>query len=173
MNKKESMRDVAFLAIGEAAVAALSVLGAFLISLFTDFSFDYTVFTGALLGGCVAVLNFLFLTVSVNRAVDTYLSLRGSREMTDEEAEKFTAEHSAIIQNRIKLSFIIRTVSILVILVLAFITRLFNPLCTVIPMLASQPIVYLGEFIRKKNDKSPDPEKFKRYDNDNEEKQEI
>ncbi len=163
MNKKESMRDVAFLAIGEAAVAALSVLGAFLISLFTDFSFDYTVFTGALLGGCVAVLNFLFLTVSVNRAVDTYLSLRGSREMTDEEAEKFTAEHSAIIQNKVKMSFIIRTVTMLLILVLAFITKLFNPISTVIPMFASQPIIYLGEILRRKSDAPADPEKFIKY----------
>ncbi len=153
MNKKESIKDTAFLAVGEAVVAGLVILGAFIISLFTEYAFDFTAPLGAALGALVAFANYLFLTISVNRAVDSYLKIRGSREMTDEEAEKFTAENSQIIQNKIKLSFIVRTASMLVILVIAFITGLFNPLCTVIPMFTSQPIVYLGEIIKGKTKK--------------------
>ncbi len=168
MNKKESLGDVLFLAAGETVTAGLVILGAFIISLFTDYAFDYTAVTGAVLGAAVATANFLFLTLSVNSAVDSYLKIRGNREMTEEEAEKFTAEHSQLIQNRIKTSYIIRTFSILAVLVIAFLTRLFNPLCTVIPMLAGQFIINLGEIIRKRKDKVPNPDNFVKYDKEEE-----
>ncbi len=150
MNKKDSMKDVTMLAVGEALLAGLVVLGTFVISLFTDYIFDLSAMLGALLGALVTVLNFLFLTISVNRAVDSYLEVRGSREMTEEEAEKFTAENSMVIQNRIKTSFIIRTVSMLAALVVAFVTGLFDPICTAIPMLAFRPLIYILELLKRK-----------------------
>ncbi len=150
MNKKDSMKDTAVLAAGEAAVAVLSVLGAFLISLFTDFVFDYTAPLGAFLGAVISIANFLFLTLSVNRAVDSYLEIRGTREMTEEEAEQFTRENSAIIQNKIKVSYLIRTFSMVAALVLAFVTGLFNPICTAIPMLMFRPLLYISELLKGK-----------------------
>ncbi len=152
MNKKQSDRQVWLLLIGEIIIAALTVLGAFIVSLFTEYTFEISAVTGAFLGALVVVLNFMFLTLSVNRAVDGYLEARGSREMTEEEAELFTKENSMVIQNKIKISFIIRTVTMLASLVLAFITGWFNPLCTAIPMLMFRPLIYISETLKGKTE---------------------
>ena len=150
MNKTNKYGGVLLLAIGEAVAMGLVVLGAFIASLFTDFVFDFTAPLGAALGAAVIICNFIFLTISVNRAVDSYLEVRGSREMTDEEAEQFTEQNSAVIQNRIKLSYIIRTVTMLAALVLAFVLKWFNPICTAIPLLMFRPIIYVSEIIQGK-----------------------
>ena len=168
MNENKSNREITVLLFGEAAVALITVLGAFVLSLFLEFEFGYTVITGALLGAAVVVLNFAFLSISVNRAVDEYLAVRGSREMTEEEAERFTAENSMVIQNKIKTSYIIRTTTMLVALVIAFLTGWFNPLCTVIPFLAFKPILSIGEILRKNNDTAPNPNNFIKYENNDE-----
>lgn len=153
MNEKTKYKDTVFLSVGELAVAGLTVLGAFIASLFTDYIFNYSAILGALLGAAVIIANFLFLTISVNSAVDSYLKIRGSREMSEEEAEKFTQENSMVIQNKIKVSFIIRTLTMLGTLILAFITGWFNPLCTAIPMLMFRPLVYISEAIKGKDGK--------------------
>ena len=93
-SKKSSYRETVVLAIGELAVAVLTVVGFLIADLAFGTGFSYNVFTGAALGALVIVLNFFFLSLSVNRAVDSYLEIRGTQEMSDEEAEKFTAEHS-------------------------------------------------------------------------------
>ena len=150
MNDKQNYSEVMRLLVGEIVVSVLTVLGAFAISLFTDFVFDFKAITGVILGTAVTVLNFLFLSVSVNSAVKGYLEIRGSREMTDEEAERFTQENSMVIQNKIKTSFIIRTLTMLAALILAFLTGLFNPLCTAIPMLMFRPLIYISELLKGK-----------------------
>ncbi len=154
MKKNSKYQEVVFLAVGEILVAALTVLGAFIVSLFTEYVFDFSAILGALLGAVVIIGNFLFLTISVNRAVDSYLEVRGSKEMTDEEAEKFTDENSMAIQNKIKTSYIVRTVTMLLTLVIAFVfLKVFNPICTAIPMLAFRPIIYATEIIKGKAEK--------------------
>lgn len=168
MDKKENNRELRVLIFGEAAVAVLTVAGAFLVSLFSEYVFGFSAVTGALLGALVVVLNFAFLSLSVNRAVDEYLAVRGSREMTEEEAERFTAENSMVIQNKIKTSYIIRTTTMLAALVIAFLTGWFNPLCTVIPFLAFKPILSIGEMLRKKYDPAPDPDNFVKYEENDE-----
>jgi hypothetical protein len=168
MDKKENNRELRVLIFGEAAVAVLTVAGAFLVSLFSEYVFGFSAVTGALLGALIVVLNFAFLSLSVNRAVDEYLAVRGSREMTDEEAEKFTAENSMVIQNKIKTSYIIRTTTMLAALVVAFLTGWFNPLCTVIPFLAFKPILSIGEMLRKKYDPAPNPDNFVKYEENDE-----
>lgn len=168
MDKKENNRELRVLIFGEAAVAVLTVAGAFLVSLFSEYVFGFSAVTGALLGALVVVLNFAFLSLSVNRAVDEYLAVRGSREMTDEEAERFTAENSMVIQNKIKTSYIIRTTTMLAALVIAFLTGWFNPLCTVIPFLAFKPILSIGEILRKKYNPAPNPDNFVKYEENDE-----
>ena len=126
-NKKSRYRDVLYLAIGE-ALAALAVAAVFLIIK----RFDLKVLLGAFLGAAVAVLNFLYLSYSVNRAVDKFMSLRGEREMDEEEAEKFASEHVGEIQNAQKLSYVIRTFTMLGALVLAFLSGWFNGMHTTI-----------------------------------------
>ncbi len=156
--------EILALAVGEVVVGAL-VCGGFAIADSLGFAeFDYRVITGALLGVLVIVLNYLFLTLSVNREVENYLALRGNREMDEEEAEKFAAENSMPIQNAIKTSYIIRTATMLAALVVAFVTKWFNPLATAIPLLAFRPLLSLFESLRRKKDKTPDPKKIVKYE---------
>ena len=137
------------LALGEAIVSAL-VCAAYLVI----GKFDCTVLTGVALGSVVTVANFVFLTLSVNRAVDRYLALRGSREMDEEEAEKFANQHAMAVQNAATRSFIIRTVTMLAALVGAFLLEWFSPLATVIPLLMFRPLLYVLELIKRKRDKA-------------------
>jgi hypothetical protein len=154
MNReKEGILDVALLLIGEVIVSLL-VIGLHLLfdllfeAEFWDFS--YRVITGAALGSVVTVANYAILTATVNKAISNFLRLRGTREMSEEEVIQFTNENSMQIQNAIKLSFIIRTVSILATLVVAFLLDWFAPLATVIPLIMFRPIITAAEFLKRK-----------------------
>lgn len=149
MKNKPSL-DITLLTLSEIAVAALVVLGYVIADIAFDVPFSYRVITGAALGVTVTVANYAFLTLSVDRAIKNFLSLRGDREMSDEEAEKFASENSAPIQNAIKASFIIRTFTMLVALVVAFLLEIFSPIATAIPLLAYRPLLYLTELIKGK-----------------------
>ena len=117
--------------------------------------FDYTVIAGVALGSAVTVANFAVLTFSVNRAVDKYLTLRGEREMSDEEAEAFASKHAMDVQNAATRSFMIRTFSMLATLVAAFLlTSWFSPIATAVPLLMFRPVLYVTELITKKRDKA-------------------
>lgn len=142
-----STKQIFGLALGELIVSAVICLVYFLLK-----AFSYKVITGVLLGSAVTVANFAFLTISVNRAIDKYLELRGSREMDEEEASKFANEHAMAVQNAAKTSFIIRTVTMLAALVVAFLLEWFEPLATVIPLLMFRPLLYVLELIRKKGE---------------------
>ncbi len=164
MKNNAPIKETVILTVGEIIVSAFVVLGYFLSDLIFETGFTYRIFTGVLLGSAVTVLNFFFLSLSVNRAVDRYIAIRGTKEMTEEEAERFTAEHSMAIQNSVKTSYIIRTVTMLATLVLAFLLDWFAPLATAIPLLAFRPILMAGEMIRRKFDKAPNPDNFIYYD---------
>ena len=161
-NKQENklIEDILPLTIGEVAVMLLVIVGGIILSLVGIVTFDYRIITGALLGGLVIIANHLFLTISLDREIKKYMELRGNRELSEEEAEKFSKENSGSVQNAIKLSFIIRMASMTASLVVAFITKAFNPLATAIPLLCFRPLLSITEMIRKKNDKEPDPTKF-------------
>ena len=141
--------ETAFVAVGEAVVALLVMLGFFIFG-----KFDLTVALGAMLGAAVITLNFLFLSITTNKAFDDALALRGDGEMDEEAAAEFAANQAAKFQNAAKLSFIIRTVSMLAALVAAFlIPGVFNVLATVIPLLMLRPIIYVRELFRRKEGK--------------------
>ena len=90
-----------------------------------------------------------------------------ARLLSEEDAEAFAKKNSAPVQNAIKTSFILRTASMVVALVVAFLTKWFNPLATAIPMFAFRPLLTVVDAVMRKNDKTPDPSKFIRYeDND-------
>ena len=112
--------------------------------------FDYKVVTGASLGTLVTVINFLYLAIVTTKAVDNFLMLRGDKEMTEEENAAFVAEHQARIQNKIKVSYIIRTVSMLIALVLAFILDFFAVIATLVPLLLYRPITIVAALIKRK-----------------------
>ena len=144
--------EILFLTLGEAAVAALTVLVYYILSvIFGDnVTFDYTVITGALLGGAVAVFNFLILTISINRAINGFVKEIGDRKMTDEEAEQFTRENQAKVKLAVTSSYIIRTLLMLGTLVGAFLLAWFNPIATAIPLFAYKPVLYVIEIIKRK-----------------------
>lgn len=150
MNKSKPSLDIALLTLCEAFVAVLIIAGFFVADVAFNIEFTYRVITGAALGVVVTVLNYVFLTLSVDRAIKGFLELRGTREMTDEEAEAFAKENSAPIQNAIKLSFIIRTATMLAALVVGFLLDVFNPIATAIPLLAYRPLLYVVESIKGK-----------------------
>ena len=147
---KTSKKDILTLLFLETAVAVLIILGYIALDMLGMADFEWRVISGALLGVAVIVLNYLFLTLSVNRAIEGYLALRGDREMDDEEAEKFAAENSMPIQNAIKVSFITRTVTMLGALLIAFLTGWFNPLATAIPLILFRPLLNIMEIIKGK-----------------------
>ena len=148
MQKKQSnmpYREICILAVGEIIVSAI-VIAVFLIVK----KYELSVLLGAILGSVVTVANFVWLAISVNRAFDKALLARGDGEMDEEAVERFTAQHGKAIENAAKLSYIIRTVSILAVLVLGFLIKIFNPISAVIPLLMYRPILTLGEIIKMK-----------------------
>ena len=148
-NKSSSALQILALAIGEIIVSALVCVIYLILG-----KFDYTVVTGTLLGSIVTVANFAVLTFSINRAIDKYLELRGSREMSEEEAEAFAKEHTMAVQNAATKSLILRTASMLAALVAAFLlTDLFSVLATAIPLLMFRPLLYVLELIKSKGEK--------------------
>ena len=144
-SKLSAYIDTVYLALGEVIVAALVSLAFLLFG-----KFGYTVVTGALLGGTVTVVNFLILSVAVNRAVTRYITERGEREMDEEEAEKYAKEHGMVVQNAMTKSYLLRMGLMIGALVLGMVSGYFSPLATVIPLLMYRPILYVTELIKIK-----------------------
>ena len=137
--------EIFTLAIGEIITSLIICLVYFLIG-----KFDYKVITGVALGSLVTTLNFLYLAITTTRAIDTFLMLKGDKEMTEEESAAFVAEHQARIQNKIKLSYIIRTFTMLAALVVAFIIEHFAVVATLIPLVMFRPITIVSALIKRK-----------------------
>lgn len=145
-NKLVPYRETAIITLGEAIVSAV-VIAVFL----AIGKYDYTVALGALLGSAVIILNFFFLSLSTNRAIDKIMALRPDGDMDEEQIAAFAKENTVKIQNTAKISYIIRTFSMLAAFIVALISGVFNVISTVIPLLMLRPIIYVTELIRKKN----------------------
>ena len=147
--KRFPKKEFIILSVGEALCVLVTVLGFLGVSVsgIIEFEFSYKVITGALFGAVVTLLNFIFLSVSVNKAVDEYMALRGDKEMTDEEAEEFAKKNSGIAQKAVKKSFIVRMISIAAALVVSIRLGWFNPLATIVPIIAYQPILTWGIYV--------------------------
>ena len=137
--------DSLWLAIGE-LIVALGVTGVYLIL----GKFSYQVATGAAIGGAVTVLNFLILSISINRAINKFIDGRGTEEMDEEAAQAYADKCGTSVQNAMTRSYVIRLGLMIGILVLAMISGWFSPLATVIPLLMYRPILYAVEFIKAK-----------------------
>ena len=145
-------RDIFPLVLGELLVS-LAVIGVYLIvqAFFPEQEiFSYRVLTGVLLGSLVIIINYAALSVSVGRAVDKILALRGKTEMTEEEAAAFAQANAMKIQNTVTKSYIIRTLSMVAALVLALLAPVFEVIATVVPLIMFKPILYATEFIKGK-----------------------
>ena len=144
-DKKIPLSELIFLTLGEVAVSVLTVIVYLLLG-----KFNYTVVTGVVLGSAIILLNFIFLCVSVNRAVDAILAERGDGELDEEQAAKFANEHKGQLNKTIQLSHTVRTLSIVGVLIVAFIIGHFDVIATVIPVAAFRPILMLGGLVLKK-----------------------
>ena len=146
--RNATIRGAAIVALGE-LVVSLIVIGVYLIIN----KLDYRVITGAALGSFVTVMNFLILSISVNRAIDKYIEKRGEKEMDEEEAEKFAAENAAAVQFAATGSYVARTVIMFGALIVAFVVKQFNVIATLVPLLAYRPIIFVSELLRKRKEK--------------------
>lgn len=174
------IKETLFIAVGE-AICSLIVCGVFLLI----GKYDTGVLLGTVLGSAVIVINFLVMSILVNRAIDQAFLVRDNYvdeplpegeadavaeggddtnadgsdgEAADTEdapvvmdaAMRFASEQSVRVARISKISFIARSASILATLVIALVTKVFNPIATVIPMLAMRPIVMLEGLLRRR-----------------------
>lgn len=146
-------KDILPVIIGEIIVSALVVLVYLIVQLCLPEQsiLTYKVATGVILGSAVIILNYLFLSISVNRAVDKFMEMRGTEEMDEEEAAAFAQKNAMAIQNTATRSYIIRMLSTVVALVCALlIPNAFEVIATAVPLLMFKPILYITEFIKQK-----------------------
>ena len=149
MKSKEAMKSTlngaAIILLGE-LIVSLIIVGVYLL---ID-KFNYKVVTGVALGSFVTLINFLILSISVNRAIDKFLMKMSNEELDEEAAEKFATENAAAVQFAATGSYVARTIIMLATLVVAFILEQFNVLATLIPLLAYRPIIFVSELLRRK-----------------------
>ena len=146
MQKKNlPLAEVVRLAVGELIVSLIMIAVYCVLD-----QYSYRVVTGAALGCAITILNFLMLSIAVNRALDQAMASRGDGVMTEEDAEKFAAEHMPQVQQAVKASYIVRTIVMLAALVAAFLLDWFDVIATLVPLVMFRPIITLGEIFRKK-----------------------
>ena len=71
---------------------------------------------------------------------------------TEDAAARFAAENRMKVQATVKISYVIRTLMMVAALVLAFITKQFDVLATLIPLLTFRPIITLAEMMNQKKE---------------------
>ena len=139
--------EILFLVLGEIIVSLL-VAGVYLVLN----KFSLSVIAGGLLGSAVAVLNFVILSVSVNRAIDKAMEERGKGEMTEEEAAAFVQKNGSAVQRAAQGSYLIRQILMLGVLVGAFLLDgWFDVIATVIPLLMFRPLLSVCGLMKKKS----------------------
>ena len=138
--------EILLLAVGE-LIVSLIVTGVYLL---LD-RFSYAVISGCLLGSAVTVFNFVFLSVSVNRAIDKALAGRKEGEMTEEEAQAFAAENQAAVQRAAQGSYLLRQILMLGVLVCAFLLDgWFDVIATLVPLLMFRPLLSVCGLMKSK-----------------------
>ena len=142
---KLPLYEIFSLVIGEIIVSAVICL----VYLLLD-SFSYKVILGVALGSATAVFNFLYLSIAAGNAFDKALAEIGEAEMSEEEAGAFAEENQAKVQNAIKLSYIIRNIIMIAVLVIAFIVSWFDVIATLIPLAVFRLIITVASLIKRK-----------------------
>lgn len=132
------------LAVGEVLVCVVTVLCYLGLG-----KFDFTVISGAAFGFVVAMLYYIFLDISANRAIDNVLAERGQGELSEEEIDQFVKDNQKKLQQRMQVNFYIRIGIILAAFVIAFLTKWFAVIATLVPLLAVSPLLMLFEYFKK------------------------
>ena len=127
-HNKEAIRQILRVLAGEAACVAL-MLGVYgLIG-----RFSRQVLLGALIGGVLAMLNFLLLSVTVSRAAD--------RAETTGEAVKARVS--------VEVMALVRLLLLAVLYILILKSGACDPIAAILPLLFLQLSIVLTEFFRK------------------------
>ena len=144
--KNPVLTETVRLACGELIVSAIVVLVYALIQK----TVRWQVPVSALIGSAVMVANFFFLAKSTDNLFMLAMQARGDKEMDEEEIAKFTAEYQMKLAARTQFSFIIRMISMAATIALTFI--FLEGIAATVPLLMQRPLLYVGEFFRKKED---------------------
>lgn len=147
MQKKNMpVTEIVVLTVGELLVS-LAVIGIYLLLN----KFSYAVVGGCLLGSAVAIFNFVFLSVAVNRAIDRAMAQRKEGEMSEEEAAAFAQENQAAVQRAATSSYLLRQILMVSVLVCAFLLDgWFDVIATLVPLLMFRPLITVCGLWKKK-----------------------
>lgn len=129
-SRKIVFRETAVIVIGE-ALCVCAMLGVFALL----GRFDREVLLGGIIGGVLTIANFFFMAIGTSLAAD--------------KAEKQDVQGGQAV---IKSSYLIRTVILFVLLFACVKSGLCNVFALVIPLVFVKPVLYIGEFFRKKGD---------------------
>ncbi len=129
-SRKIVYRETAIVAIGESIGVAL-MLGVFALL----GCFDRSVLLGGIISGVLSIANFFFMAIGTSLAAD--------------KAENQDVKGGQAV---IKSSYLLRTVILFVILFACAKSGLCNVFALVIPLAFVRPVLYIGEFFRKKGD---------------------
>lgn len=141
--------EIISLAVGELVVSAITGLIYYFIG-----KFNMAVIYGSLLGAALIIANFLALAILSTRAINKALLDRGSEEMDDEAAAEFAKRHQARIQLVMTGSYIVRMVTMVAVLVIAFVfSSLFNPIATAVSLIMFRPILMISQKIMQRRNK--------------------
>lgn len=94
--------------------------------------FDITVVIGGIAGAILAIANFFFMAMAAESAADSAVA-------QDVKAGK----------NKMRSSYMTRTIVIFVILIVLAKIGLANPIALVVPFFAVRPLIMVDEFFRK------------------------
>ena len=138
--------EVAALIIGEALVSLAVIIIFILLK-----KFSYQVVFGTLLGTAVTLINFAILSATANRAIDRAMQNRPEGELDEDEAAEFASKNQNQLQNAMRVSYLIRTATMVATLVLAFLLKdVFHVIATVIPLIAFQPIIAVSTILKRR-----------------------
>ncbi len=131
-SRKVVFHETALVAIGEAVCIGV-MLGVFALL----GQWGQSVWLGALIGGLVTVLNFLFMAISTSLAADRAAegNVKGG-------------------QGLIRVSFLLRYAVMFLVLFAGAKSGLCNVIALVLPLAFVRPVLTIGEFFRKKGDVS-------------------
>lgn len=131
-SRKIVYKETAVVAIGEAICVAVMLAVFYLLGYF-----DRKVLLGGIIGGVVTVANFFFMAVGTSLAAD-----------------KAEAQDVKGGQAVIKSSYLLRMVVLFVIFFACVKSGLCNVISLVVPLVFVRPVLTIGEFFRKKGEKT-------------------
>jgi len=125
--RKDVLHETGIIALG-VAIGVAVMFGVFALL----GRFDRTVLLGGIVGGALAILNFLFMAINASVAADKAV-------------KQDVSGGKALMQT----SYIMRLIAIFVILLVCVKSGACNAIASVVPLLFIRPVITIAEFFRK------------------------